>query len=235
MNQDYIRQLLAGRDFAKSHPVASQMQNFSYLIGDMDEKICFVVDPAWNVGDLVNIAQNDGMQIIGILATHHHQDHIGGEFYGFNIEGVKKLLEINPCPIHSHKLDAAKVAQNAGLLESKIVAHESGDKILIGKTTIEVIHTPGHTPGSCCFKTAETLFGGDTLFVQGCGRTDMPDSNSNDMFKSLNQTLAKLPGELMLYPGHAYGGEKELLSQVRLTNPFLQVNDLKTWQKYQGG
>ncbi|HEV8376835.1 MAG TPA: MBL fold metallo-hydrolase, partial [Candidatus Polarisedimenticolia bacterium] len=92
----YFRQLLAGRDFALEDPVATQMQNFAYLVGDRDTRECLLVDPAWDVASLVKRAQEDDMTVVGALASHYHPDHVGGEMMGYSVEGVRKLLEILP-------------------------------------------------------------------------------------------------------------------------------------------
>jgi len=131
-------------------------------------------------------------------------------------------------------LDAEKIAQAAGISTSQVFAHESGDTIDIGRFTVEVLHTPGHTPGSCCFKVEKALFSGDTLFVQGCGRTDLEGGDSDKMFNTLMACISKLPGDLMVYPGHPYGGEKAILSQMRESNQLLQIKDLNTWRRLQG-
>ena len=89
----YFRQLLAGRDFAQDDPVAKQMVNFIYLIGDRETGRCLVVDPAWNVDDLIAAAAEDDMEIDGVLATHYHPDHVGGDLFGSDVPGVRDLLE----------------------------------------------------------------------------------------------------------------------------------------------
>ena len=102
MTQDrlYFRQLLSGRDFAKSDHLANQMVNFVYLIGDRQTRECVIVDPAYAVKDLLEIIAKDEMNLTGVLATHYHPDHVGGSMMGMNIEGVATLLELQHVPIH---------------------------------------------------------------------------------------------------------------------------------------
>ena len=97
---------------------------------------------------------------------------------------------------------------------------------------IELLHTPGHTPGSQCFRVADALLAGDTLFLQGCGRVDLPGGDTEEMYRTLTQRLSSLPDELVLFPGHAYGGEHASLGQVRASNPYLSVPDLETWKRF---
>ena len=113
----YFRQLLAGRDFGCGHVVASQMQNFVYLIGDRQLGQCVVVDPAWVVGDLVDLAGRDGMEIVGALATHYHPDHVGGSMFGFEVEGLARLQELAPCKVHVHRLEGD------GVTRTPVAAH----------------------------------------------------------------------------------------------------------------
>jgi glyoxylase-like metal-dependent hydrolase (beta-lactamase superfamily II) len=99
---------------------------------------------------------------------------------------------------------------------------------------IEFIHTPGHTPGSQCFKVRNALVSGDTLFIDGCGRVDFPGSDPDQMYESL-QRLARLPEDTVLYPGHDYGAvPHETLDRVKRTNPYLRVPDLQTWRSVMG-
>ncbi len=223
---------MAGRDFALSDPTAGMMQNFVYLVGDRDTGECLVVDPAWDVKDLVRVAAADDMQIVGALATHYHPDHVGGSMMGFTVEGLPTLMEINPCKVHVNKHEAAGVRQVTGLSKSDLCEHEGNDKINVGGVEIELLHTPGHTPGSQCFRVADALLAGDTLFLQGCGRVDLPGGDTEEMYRTLTQRLSTLPDELVLFPGHAYGGEHAPLGEVRQSNPYLSVPDLETWKRY---
>jgi glyoxylase-like metal-dependent hydrolase (beta-lactamase superfamily II) len=216
----YIRQLLVGRDIGKGDRAGAQMQNFVYLIGDEASKKCVVVDPAWDIEGIIDRAAEEGFTIEGALVTHYHPDHVGGSIFGLVIEGVAKLVAQNPCKVHVHKLEADGVRKVTGLSESDLVRHEANDKVEVGGVSIELLHTPGHTPGSQCFRVGEALVSGDTLFLQGCGRVDLPGGDRKEMERTLTQRLAKLPDNLILYPGHAYGGESAPLAEVRRTNPF---------------
>ncbi|MCA9560581.1 MAG: MBL fold metallo-hydrolase [Myxococcales bacterium] len=228
----YLRQLLAGRDFAIGDAAAGQMQNFVYLIGDRDTGECLVVDPAWDVRDLVRVAAADDMTITGALATHYHPDHVGGTMFGFTVEGLPTLMEVNPCKVHVHKLEAAGVQQVTGLSKSDLVLHDSADVVKVGGVEVELLHTPGHTPGSQCFRVKDALVAGDTLFLQGCGRVDLPGGDPDEMYYTLTQRLASLPDETVLFPGHAYGGEHAPMGVVRHTNPYLQIKDIDTWRRH---
>jgi glyoxylase-like metal-dependent hydrolase (beta-lactamase superfamily II) len=226
----YFRQLLAGRDFATRDPIAAQMVNFSYLIGDAETRECLVVDPAWDVEGLVDAAESDGMKVAGALVTHYHPDHIGGDMFGHSVEGLAQLLEIRAVPAHCNKEEAAGVRYMTGLSGSDVVLHDAGDSIAVGNVTIELVHTPGHTPGSQCFLVDGRLVSGDTLFVQGCGRVDLPGGDPAEMYRTLTQRLAKLPATTILYPGHHYGPTPtSTLADERRDNYYLHPRSLEEW------
>ena len=199
----YFRQLLSGRDFAVGDPVAEQMVNFVYAIGDRATGECVLVDPAYGVDDLVDTVEADGMVVGGVLATHYHPDHVGGAMMGHTIEGVAGLLERVSCPVHVHRDEVPWVSRTTGVAESELVAHDPGDRVAVGDLEIELVHTPGHTPGSQCFLVEGRLVSGDTLFLDGCGRTDLPGSDAASMYDSL-QRLAALPADTIVFPGHRY-------------------------------
>jgi len=199
----YFRQLLSGRDFATADPFAVQMVNFVYLIGDRESQEAFVVDPAYAVDDLVAIAGADGMRIAGALVTHHHPDHVGGSFGGHVVAGVRELLGTSPVPVHVNDNEAEWVRRTAGISASDLVPHGSGDTVKVGAISIQLLHTPGHTPGSQCFLVDGRLVAGDTLFLEGCGRTDLPGADAGAMYDSL-QHLATLPNDTVVFPGHRY-------------------------------
>ena len=199
----YFRQLLSGRDFAAGDPLASQMVNFVYAVGDRRTGECVLVDPAYAVKDLIDLVGADGMTVTGVLATHYHPDHVGGSMMGHTIEGITELLDHVDCPIHVQRDEVEWVTKSTSVDSDHLVGHESGDVLSVGGVDISLVHTPGHTPGSQCFFVADRLIAGDTLFLEGCGRTDLPGSDPTKMFESLRR-LAEVPDETILFPGHRY-------------------------------
>ncbi len=231
----YFRQLLSGRDFALGDGIAQQMRNFAYLIGDRQTGDCVVVDPAYAAGDLVDTLEADGMHLSGVLVTHHHPDHVGGSMMGFELKGLAELLERVSVPVHVNSEEALFVSRITGIPMSDLTAHEHGDKVSIGDIEIELLHTPGHTPGSQCFLLDGRLIAGDTLFLEGCGRTDFPGGDSDEIFRSL-QKLAQLSGDPTVFPGHWYSAEPSAsLSEVKRSNYVYRVSNLEQWRTLMGG
>lgn len=235
MSDIYFRQLLSGRDFAVGDPVATQMVNFVYAIGDRSTGECVVVDPAYAVDDLLDALAADGMTVTGVLATHYHPDHVGGSMMGHTIEGVPKLLERVSVPVHVQAPETRWVSRTTGLAETDLVAHDSGDVVTVGGVTIELLHTPGHTPGSQCFLVDGRLVTGDTLFLDGCGRTDLPGSDAGQMYESL-QRLATLPGGTVVFPGHRYSlPSSGTLDVIREQNYVYKPSSKDQWMTMFGG
>lgn len=203
----YFRQLLSGRDFAGGDQLAEQMVNFAYAIGDRDTGECVLVDPAYDPAALVDLVGADGMRVTGVLASHYHADHVGGAIFGYEIAGVTELLGVVECPVHVHADEVEWVQRTTGLGADQLVGHASGDVVQVGAVAIELVHTPGHTPGSQCFLVhdpgGDKLVSGDTLFLDGCGRTDLPGSDPEQMLASLRR-LHRMPDDVVLYPGHRY-------------------------------
>ena len=231
----YFRQLLAGRDFARENPIAGQMVNFCYLVGDRSTRKAVVVDPAWNVKDLIDAAEKDDMELVGALATHYHPDHIGGDLFGHDIEGLARLLELKGMKVHVQKPEADGVRFVTGLSDTDLTLHDGGDRLSLGEVEIEFVHTPGHTPGSQCFLVRGRLVSGDTLFVQGCGRVDLPGGDPAEMYRTLTERLAKLPDDVVLYPGHDYAERPtSTLGEQRQTNYALRVSNVDDWLRMMG-
>ncbi len=217
-----------------------EMANLAYLVGSQSTREALVVDPAWSVDALLDRAETDGMKVVGALVTHYHQDHVGGEIFGMSIEGVDRLLARNPVPLHVNEHEAEGLRKVTGASESDLVRHEGGDVIELGEVRVRLLHTPGHTPGSQCFLVEEAgaagrLVSGDTLFLGGCGRVDLPGSDPEAMYHSLNGTLKALPDETVLYPGHLYAAEAygPLGDQKRM-NPFLRVTSVEQFLGFMG-
>jgi glyoxylase-like metal-dependent hydrolase (beta-lactamase superfamily II) len=197
----YFRQLLAGRDFARSDPIARQMVNFVYLIGDRQTGEAVVIDPAYDIQGLLDALAADGMRLTAALATHYHPDHVGGSMMGHTIAGIEELLDLAPVPIHVQADEVPWITRVTEVADTDLVAHA------IGEIPIELIHTPGHTPGSQCFFVDGCLVSGDTLFLEGCGRTDLPGGDPAALYDSLTHKLARVPDDAVLFPGHLYSAE----------------------------
>ncbi|HEB53614.1 MAG TPA: MBL fold metallo-hydrolase, partial [bacterium] len=170
----YFRQWLAGRDFGQRDPIAGQMANFVYAVGDRTTGEAVLVDPCYAVDELLDLVAADEMKVTGALATHYHPDHVGGDMFGHDLEGIAKLLTRCPCKVHAQRDEAPWIQRITGCGDSDLALHDSGDVLKVGEIPITLIHTPGHTPGSQCFLVQNRLIAGDTLFLQGCGRTDFP-------------------------------------------------------------
>ena len=162
----YFRQLKAGRDFAKGDPIAAQMDNFVYLIGDRQARKALVVDPAWDVAGILEVAEVDDVEVVGALITHWHPDHVGGPLFGHDVDGLATFLALNPSPIHVHRAEADMVCQITGISRGDLAIHDSGDVVRAGDVEVECLHTPGHTAGSQCFRCKNALVAGDTLFPE---------------------------------------------------------------------
>jgi glyoxylase-like metal-dependent hydrolase (beta-lactamase superfamily II) len=230
----YFRQLLSGRDFAAGDMFAQQMRNFAYLIGDRETGDTVVVDPAYEANDLVDALEADGMHLSGVLVTHHHPDHVGGSMMGIQFQGLAELLERVSVPVHVNTHEAEWVSRITGIAMSDLAKHEHGDRVSVGGIDIELLHTPGHTPGSQCFLLDGQLIAGDTLFLEGCGRTDFPGGDVDAMFRSL-QALAQLPGDPVVFPGHWYSLEPSAaLSDVRRSNYVYRAGNLDQWRMLMG-
>ena len=230
----YFRQLLSGRDFAADDVIAQQMRNFAYLIGDRETGDAVMVDPAYAAGDLLDTLEADGMALSGVLVTHHHPDHVGGSMMGFELKGLAELLERVSVPVHVNTHEAQWVSRVTGIPMSDLTTHEHGDRVDVGAIDIELLHTPGHTPGSQCFLLDGRLVAGDTLFLDGCGRTDCPGGDVDEMFRSLQQ-LATLPGNPTVFPGHWYSTQPSAsLAEVKDTNYVYKVSDLDQWRSLMG-
>lgn len=236
MGELYFRQFLSGRDVAAGDQLAAQMVNFAYAVGDRATGTALLVDPAYSVGDLLDLLAADGMRCAGVLATHYHPDHVGGQMMGWSIQGIAALIEREQVPVHVQRDELPWVVRSTGVGAEHFVAHDSGDVVAVGDVEVHLIHTPGHTPGSQCFLVDGHLVAGDTLFLQGCGRTDLPGSDPAAMYESLTTRLARVPDDAVLYPGHLYSPEPSApLGAVRRTNACLRARSLDEWLTLFGG
>lgn len=235
-NPIYFKQLLTGIDVARKDASARQMANFIYLIGDSKTRECVVVDPAWDIDGILSTVDEEDMTLTGALVTHYHPDHVGGSIFGMEISGLPELMEKRPVPIYVNKHEADGLMQVTGLSTTDLRKVDSEEKVRVGELEIGCLHTPGHTPGSQCFQVGGGLVAGDTLFLQGCGRVDLPGGNSEELYHTLTKRLAKIQNDIILYPGHNYGGNPSAsMGEVRENNSYLQIKRLEDWLQVMGG
>lgn len=197
------------------------MENLIYLIEDHASQRVAVVDPAWEPDAILNAARERGLRITDILLTHSHNDHINA---------LDAVLAQVDAQVHLLK-DEAKFW---GHPLNRPTLHHGGDTIALGQTHIEVLHTPGHTPGSACFRIDDTLVAGDTLFVFGCGRCDLRGGDPNVMYDTLRRLRSDLPTSTVILPGHHYAERTTTTLQEQLEgNPFFHLcDDREAFVKY---
>jgi glyoxylase-like metal-dependent hydrolase (beta-lactamase superfamily II) len=191
------------------------MANYIYFVGDPSTREVAVVDPAWEVDRILDLARENDLTITSILITHSHFDHING---------VEDLLNHTKAKVFINKAEA-EFMQAAW---PDVVGVDSGESTRIGHIDITFIHTPGHTPGSQCFLVQDHLISGDTLFIGACGRCDLPGSNPADMYDSLTRKLAKLDDRTIVFPGHNYAARPySTIGDEKRFNPYLQFQSLQ--------
>jgi hydroxyacylglutathione hydrolase len=201
------------------------MQNYVYLLGSTETRKAAVVDAAWEIDTILKIAKQDEMEITHAFVTHTHPDHVGGGFAGMEIDGVTELLEKCKAKVVVHKAEAEFIK---GLSSSDMIKTDNGDKVDVGGVEVQLMHTPGHTPGSQCFLIDNRVVSGDTLFIDACGRVDFPGGNPEQMYYSLTQKLMALPDDMILFPGHNYAPMKHAtMGEQKKTNPYLKFSSLK--------
>ena len=220
-----------------------QMANFAYLIGSRTTREALVVDPAWSVDALLDRAEPDGMKVVGALVTHYHQDHVGGSIFGMEIEGVARLLERAPMPIYvnEHEADGhARASPGASASDLGAEVRRRRDRARRA-CACACCTRPGTRPARSASWSRRPgqpgrLVSGDTLFLGSCGRVDLPGSDPEAMYRSLNEKLKRLPDETLLYPGHLYSAEPwGTLGDEKRKNPFLRVDEPRSVPDVHGG
>ncbi|MDE2058920.1 MAG: MBL fold metallo-hydrolase [candidate division NC10 bacterium] len=210
-----------------------EMANYVYLIGSTRTKEAAVIDPAWEIDRIVELAQVDGMRLTHILVTHSHPDHVGGKLFGLQIQGVAELLDRVDAKVVVHKAEAGHLTPLAG---SNIKRVDHGDTLNLGDVTVAIIHTPGHTPGSQCFLVQDRLVTGDTLFIGSCGRVDLPGSSPEQMYDSLTNRVMRLDDTTVVLPGHNYaaGRTSSSIGEERKKNRYVQCHSLAAFLRATG-
>jgi hydroxyacylglutathione hydrolase len=196
---------------------------FCYLIGDEQSKEGLFIDPSDEHDVLLEEAESHQLTIKYIVNTHSHIDHAMGN---------KEMVRRTGAKIIIHEADARGLLNPPRDLLNMFGAEKSppadilvkdGDTIRVGDVALQVIHTPGHSPGGMCLFADGMVFTGDTLFVGSIGRTDFPGCSYKDLEQSIRTRLYTLPGETVVFPGHNYGSRPtSTIQQERRTNAFVR-------------
>ncbi len=185
------------------------MQNLQYLLIDEATRCAALVDPAWDVGFLLSQLTLHNVILDKVLLTHGHHDHVNGlpELVA-HFPDIPVYLSAHEAPFYTPSV-------------SRLIRTEHDEIIDLGHTQLRCMWTPGHTPGGQCFYTHPMLIVGDTLFVNGCGRCDLPGGDMDTLYTSL-KFLTTLPDDVLIYPGHSYSNRRsDLLGNQKLSNPYL--------------
>ena len=196
------------------------MLNMVYLIWDKSTKDAAIVDPAWDLTDVLNFINSNNLKLNKILLTHSHHDHVNS---------IDTLLAEYDLPIYINKVEANFWKKKY----DNLITMDSYETFDLGKSNISSLHTPGHTPGSCCYSFDNNLIAGDTLFVFGCGRCDLHGGNPEEMFSSLKKLKNNLSKDTVIMPGHNYSIQRQstLIEEIE-GNPFFSFNNLDDFVQY---
>ncbi len=185
------------------------MQNYQYFIGCDETRQVAIVDPAWDTDFILKETENNRYKITMVLLTHGHPDHTEGADRISKELNIPVLISEDEAPFYMPECRNLQKIHN-------------GDRIGIGNIDVECLSTPGHSSGCMCFKSGDILLTGDTLFIGGCGRCDLPSGDAEKMYHSLYDVILKLPDATQIYPGHRYGPwPSSTLEKQKQYNPYL--------------
>jgi len=200
------------------------MAVFCYLISCPETGKALVIDPAGDEERIVDRAKEKGLDLETIINTHGHPDHTCGNAKVKALTGAEILMHELDAPMLSSG-HAQDMTRQWGFEPSPMPDRllNDGEDIPVGEVSLKVIHTPGHSPGGICLLGDGNLFTGDTLFVEGIGRTDLPGASMEQFMKSIKERLLTLPGETIVWPGHHYGPKpSSTIGIEKMSNPWLR-------------
>lgn len=181
-----------------------------------------VIDPGGDEEKILAACRDGKIELRYIVATHAHPDHVCGNAAIKRATGAEIVMHEAEDDFFSQPQIAQYFSQ-LGLAASPPadIRVKDGDTISVGEVSLEVIHTPGHTPGGICLYSKPNLFAGDTLFVGAVGRSDFPGGSTKQLLHSIKSRLLVLPPETIVWPGHGYGGDRSTIGAEKSGNPFL--------------
>lgn len=191
-----------------------------YVVACKDTKEALVIDPGGEPGPVLSFVEKNGLTVKYIVNTHGHIDHIMGNDLLKQATGARVLIhELEAEMLVNPKLNLSGFVGGSIKLAPADQLLTEGDTVEIGKVSLEVVHTPGHTRGGICLKGDSAVFTGDTLFAGSIGRSDFPGGSFEDLINSIKTKLLTLPDDLAVYPGHM---QDSTIGQEKKYNPFLR-------------
>ncbi|MDH3347440.1 MAG: MBL fold metallo-hydrolase [Desulfobulbaceae bacterium] len=193
-----------------------------YIVSCEKTKKAAVIDPGGDEARLLSLIKEDGLDLQYIIATHSHPDHVCGNEKIKQETGAAIIMHTAEGDFFA-KPDVQNYFSMLGLPHSPTPDQlvNEGDNISFGEVSLQVIHTPGHTPGGMCLYSEPHCFTGDTLFVNGIGRTDFPGGSFDELMESIRTKLLTLPAETVVWPGHGYGGSQSTIGTEAKGNMYL--------------
>jgi len=192
-----------------------------YIVAERKGGKGIVIDPGDEGEKIIDIVNTNKLQIIYIIATHAHIDHIGDVEVVQQATGAKFLLHFQDSPfLKDPRLNLSSMTEKPRIFPSPQMLLSDGEILRVGEIEIKILHTPGHTPGSICLKINECVFTGDTLFAGGVGRTDLSGGNLKQLQKSIAEKLLNLPPDTQIFPGH---GPESTIGKEKRENQFIRI------------
>ena len=198
------------------------LATFAYIVADQAQGVCALIDPAFETARILDAVSSMGLRVTHVINTHGHSDHTAGN------AAVIRATHAMLC-IHEKDLGklhgivtraASRVLGGAGSPKPDVLLKD-GDSITTGGIDLQVIHTPGHTPGGICLYAKGNLFTGDSLFVASVGRTDLPGGSIRQLIKAIKERLYRLDDSTIVWPGHDYGPTpSSTIGREKAANPF---------------
>ena len=196
---------------------------FAYLLGDPSKEEGLVIDPSGDIDDILAMADQEKMKIRYIINTHAHVDHVMGNEEMKRKTAAKIIIHADDAPLLTQIPRSMLIMFGGRSSPPADQTVKEGDLIRVGGLSLKVLHTPGHSPGGMSLYGDRMVFTGDSLFVGGLGRTDLPGGSSQVLMDSIKTKLFTLPDETIVYPGHNYGSSPtSTIKNERLYNPFFK-------------
>lgn len=196
------------------------MANLIYLITDIATSKTAIIDPAWDSEHIIKTCKKNKLRVDKILLTHAHHDHVNS---------VVDIVDYFDCPTWLQKDEINYWGTDIG----KAKRFSGGEELLLGKTKIKLLHTPGHSKGSACYQLQNHIITGDTLFVFGCGHCKLEGADPEILYKTLNKMKTELDDKLEILPGHFYAEKQtSTLKEQKKGNPFLLCENKDDFIRY---